>query len=75
MKNFPLSDEQLKEVINKFPTPFHIYDERTIKKNLRRLKSAFDWGEFKEYFAVKATPNPKLQMMAPVLIVPHYQSC
>ena len=60
MKNFPLSDEQLKEVINKFPTPFHIYDERTIKKNLRRLKSAFDWGEFKEYFAVKATPNPKI---------------
>ena len=60
MKSFPLTDDQLKEVINKYPTPFHIYDERIIKENLRRLKNAFDWVEFKEYFAVKATPNPKI---------------
>ena len=59
-KSFPLSDSQLREVINKFPTPFHIYDERKIKDNLRRLKSAFNWAPFKEYFAVKATPNPKI---------------
>ena len=60
MKSFPLSAEQLKEVIDKFPTPFHIYDERTIKNNLQRLKKAFSWVEFKEFFAVKATPTPKI---------------
>ena len=60
MKSFPLSAEQLREVIDKFPTPFHIYDERTIKKNLQRLKKAFSWVEFKEFFAVKATPTPKI---------------
>ena len=59
-KSFPLSDSQLREIINKFPTPFHIYDERKIKNNLRRLKNVFAWAPFKEYFAVKATPNPKI---------------
>lgn len=60
MKTFPLTNEQLKEVIKKYPTPFHIYDERIIKDNLHRLKKTFEWVEFKEYFAVKATPNPKI---------------
>jgi len=51
--------EQLKEIIKTYPTPFHIYDEKGIRENARRLKEAFAWNKgFKEYFAVKATPNP-----------------
>ncbi len=51
--------EQLKEITAKYPTPFHIYDEKGIRENARRLKAAFAWNKgFKEYFAVKATPNP-----------------
>jgi diaminopimelate decarboxylase len=60
-KNFPLSQDELKKVIEKFPTPFHIYDEKAIRQNLRRLFKAFSWAPlFKEHFAVKATPNPTL---------------
>ena len=51
--------EQLKEITKKYPTPFHIYDEKGIRENARKLKAAFAWNNgFKEYFAVKATPNP-----------------
>ncbi len=51
--------EQLKTIAEKYPTPFHIYDEKGIRKNARKLKEAFSWNKgFKEYFAVKATPNP-----------------
>lgn len=51
--------EQLKEITKKYPTPFHIYDEKGIRENVRRLYKAFSWNKgFKEYFAVKATPNP-----------------
>lgn len=51
--------EQLKEITKKYPTPFHIYDEKGIRENARKLKEAFSWNSgFKEYFAVKATPNP-----------------
>lgn len=51
--------EQLKEIIKEYPTPFHIYDEKGIRENARKLKEAFSWNKgFKEYFAVKATPNP-----------------
>lgn len=51
--------EQLKEIIKTYPTPFHIYDEKGIRENARRLKAAFAWNKgFKEYFAIKATPNP-----------------
>jgi len=51
--------EQLKEITKKYPTPFHIYDEKGIRENARRLHKAFEWNKgFKEYFAVKATPNP-----------------
>ncbi|WP_334298786.1 diaminopimelate decarboxylase [Mobilitalea sibirica] len=51
--------EQLKEITKSYPTPFHIYDEKGIRENARRLKEAFAWNKgFKEYFAVKATPNP-----------------
>lgn len=60
-KNFPLTEKKLREVIEKFPTPFHIYDERTIKNNFRRLKETFSWApDFREHFAVKATPNPHI---------------
>ena len=51
--------EQLKEIEKTYPTPYHIYDEKGIRENARRLYKAFAWNEgFKEYFAVKATPNP-----------------
>jgi diaminopimelate decarboxylase len=60
-KSFPLSQARLEEIIKEYPTPFHIYDEKTIRENLRRLKAAFAWApEFREHFAVKATPNPRI---------------
>ena len=60
-KTFPLDEKELREVIKKFPTPFHIYDEHAIKENFRRLREAFSWApEFREHFAVKATPNPHI---------------
>lgn len=53
--------EQLNEIIKKYPTPFHLYDEKGIRDNARQLNEAFSWNKgFKEYFAVKATPNPYL---------------
>lgn len=53
--------DQLKEITKEYPTPFHIYDEKGIRENARKLKEAFAWNKgFKEYFAVKATPNPFL---------------
>lgn len=58
-KKLPFSQQQLKEIIEQYPTPFHIYDEKGIRQNAKRLKAAFSWAPgFKEYFAVKATPNP-----------------
>ncbi|WP_371371738.1 diaminopimelate decarboxylase [Sporomusa aerivorans] len=60
-KKLPFTKEQLVDVIKQFPTPFHIYDERAIRQNVRKLTQAFSWApEFKEYFAVKATPNPHI---------------
>ena len=59
MKTPFITLEQLKEITKTYPTPFHIYDEKGIRENARRLKQAFSWNKgFKEYFAVKATPNP-----------------
>ena len=50
---------KLEEIIKEIPTPFHIYDEKGIRENARKLKEAFSWNKgFREYFAVKATPNP-----------------
>jgi diaminopimelate decarboxylase len=58
-KNLPFTLEKLKEIINNYPTPFHIYDEKAIRDNARKFKNSFDWNDgFKEYFAIKATPNP-----------------
>ena len=54
-----VSLEQIQEMAEKFPTPFHLYDEKGIRENARKLHQAFAWNPgFKEYFAVKATPNP-----------------
>lgn len=51
--------EQLKEINKTYPTPYHLYDEKGIRANAERLKKAFSWNKgYREYFAVKATPNP-----------------
>ncbi len=56
-----LTKEKAQEIIKEFPTPFHIYDEKGIRQNAENLKKAFAWNRgYKEYFAVKATPNPFL---------------
>ncbi len=60
-KKCPLGRERLEQLAESCPTPFHIYDEKGIRENARRLKEAFAWNPgFKEYFAVKAAPNPYL---------------
>jgi len=60
-KYFPLSTDKLHEVIKKFPTPFHIYEEKAIRENIRALQTAFAWAPaFHEQFAVKALPNPRI---------------
>ena len=54
-----LTLEKAREIRDVIPTPFHIYDEQGIRENARALKAAFSWNKgFREYFAVKATPNP-----------------
>ncbi len=51
--------EQLEEIVKEYPTPFHLYDEKGIRENAQKLKDAFAWNKgYREYFAVKATPNP-----------------
>ena len=62
MKKIPfLTLEKAKEIREQIPTPFHVYDEAGIRANARALKAAFSWNPgFKEFFAVKATPNPFL---------------
>lgn len=59
MKKPFITKEQAEEIIKTYPTPFHIYDEKAIRQNARDLFKAFSWNKgFREYFAVKATPNP-----------------
>ncbi|MDY5847052.1 MAG: diaminopimelate decarboxylase [Bariatricus sp.] len=54
-----VTKEQLEEIVKEYPTPFHLYDEKGIRENAKALKEAFAWNKgYKEYFAVKATPNP-----------------
>jgi diaminopimelate decarboxylase len=61
MKKTFVSFEKLKEITKEYPTPFHLYDEKGIRENVRKLRKAFEWNKgFKEYFAVKATPNPAI---------------
>jgi len=60
-KNLPFSKEQIDKIIETHPTPFHIYDEKTIRENARNFKKVFSWNNgFKEYYAIKAAPNPYL---------------
>ncbi len=56
-----VTKEQLEEIVKEYPTPFHLYDEKGIRENVKVLKEAFSWNDgYKEYFAVKANPNPFL---------------
>ncbi|MCP1101639.1 diaminopimelate decarboxylase [Aequitasia blattaphilus] len=56
-----VTKEQVEEIVKSYPTPFHLYDEKGIRENIKALRDAFSWNNgFKEYFAVKATPNPFL---------------
>lgn len=60
-KRLPFDEAAVREIIREYPTPFYLYDERGIRENARRLNAAFAWCErFREYFAVKATPNPHI---------------
>jgi len=61
---------QLEEIVRTYPTPFHLYDERGIRENARRLRKAFAWNPgYREYFAVKATPTPG------ILKILHEEGC
>ncbi len=65
MKKTPfVTKAQLEKIMEEFPTPFHLYDEKGIRENMKAFKEAFSWNPgFKEYFAVKATPNPFLMQI------------
>ncbi|MDE7009799.1 MAG: diaminopimelate decarboxylase [Oscillospiraceae bacterium] len=61
MKTPFVTKSQLDEIVKRYPTPFHLYDERGIRANARAVNAAFAWnGGFREYFAVKANPNPSI---------------
>ena len=62
MKKEPfVTYEKLQEIVKEYPTPFHLYDEKGIRENAKAVKEAFAWNKgFREYFAVKANPNPFL---------------
>ncbi len=59
-KPLPFDERTIRELVRRYPTPFYVYDESAIRAGARRLNQAFAWGSFKEYFAVKAAPNPHL---------------
>jgi diaminopimelate decarboxylase len=60
--SLPFSHQFLLDAVKKYPTPFHIYDEAAIRRNAARLRKAFSWvpGGFRNHFAVKALPNPRI---------------
>ena len=59
VKSLPCTESKLQEITQQWATPFHLYDEHAIRENARKIKRAFAWNAgFKNYFAVKATPNP-----------------
>jgi diaminopimelate decarboxylase len=61
VRNLPFNKDKLEEIIRKYPTPFHIYDEKGIREFARKFNASFSWNQgFKEYFAIKAAPNPYL---------------
>ena len=60
-KTIPFSKEELTKIAEKFPTPFHIYDEKGMREYARKFVDAFSWNKgFKEYYAIKSAPNPFL---------------
>lgn len=60
-KKLPFTKAQIETIIESHPTPFHIYDEKAIRENARAFQKAFSWNQgFKEYYAIKAAPNPYL---------------
>ncbi|NMD42106.1 MAG: diaminopimelate decarboxylase [Firmicutes bacterium] len=60
-KQIPFSKEQLEQIATAHPTPFHLYDEKAIRENARAFYRAFSWvSGFKNYFAIKACPNPTI---------------
>ena len=64
MRKLPFDKAKLEEISAKWPTPFHVYDAHAIRENAKRLKKAFSWNKgFREYFAVKATPNPYIMKL------------
>ena len=64
MRKLPFDKAWIEETVKKWPTPFHVYDAKAIRENARRLKKAFAWNKgFREYFAVKAAPNPHLMKL------------
>ncbi len=64
MKKLPFDKAQIERICEEYPTPFHLYDERGIRDNVRRLQKAFAWNPgFREYFAVKALPNPVIMQI------------
>ena len=61
MPNYSLPDSVFRQAAEQFRTPFHLYDEHGIRERARKLNSAFSWcPDFREYFAVKALPNPAI---------------
>ncbi|HEY4526678.1 MAG TPA: diaminopimelate decarboxylase [Candidatus Paceibacterota bacterium] len=61
MKQLPFSQSDIESLIKKYPTPFYIYDEASIRHQVQKLNEAFAWNKgFKEYYAVKALPNPEI---------------
>ncbi len=63
-KKLPFTKEQIERIIEKYPTPFHIYDEKGMLEYARKFNEAFSWNEgFKEYYAIKAAPNPFLMKL------------
>ena len=64
MRTLPFTKDALEAIAEQYPTPFHIYDEAGIRANVKRLQEAFAWNEgFREYFAVKALPNPMIMKL------------
>jgi len=64
MRKLPFDKEKLEEIAARWPTPFHVYDAAAIRENAKRLVKAFSWNKgFREFFAVKAAPNPHLMKL------------
>src|SRR5665647_2795352 len=56
-----LTKVKVEEIVKTFPTPFHLYDEKGIRDNIKAVKAAFSWNKgYREFYAVKACPNPKI---------------